>query len=223
MPNISAVPASKPLPTARASGPVRTQRKSTQARVQIGPLPAAQKARISGRISSNVSRTNETPADTHPTLPIETEPTDPTEPAQREKPAFVGLPSDDQPPASQPPDISGSVSHTSGPPNLDPTPPATDDMSVDEDISPVTPTASSPPCDCTTRVESFPALGTSALVQTSPPALLLVDEEERPGWLLRSVREFLKYGPYYLCLDKVVDLFLTQEARLGYPAKVSKS
>jgi hypothetical protein len=56
---------------------------------------------------------------------------------------------------------------------------------------------------------------------TAGPAL--VDKDERPDWLLISVREFLRHGPYYACLGKVVDLFLAQEARLGYPAKVSKS
>ena len=167
--------------------------------------------------------TNKKPADSPPVPPIEAEPTDPTEPAQPDEPTFVIHSSDNQPPTSQPlEDTPGSVSHTSGPPNLDLRPPAIGDISVDEEVFPVITTASGPPCDCVMQVRIVPALGTSALVQTSLPTLLLVDEDERPSWLLRSIREFLKYAPYYLCLNEVVDLFLTQEAQLGYPAKVSK-
>ena len=63
---------------------------------------------------------------------------------------------------------------------------------------------------------------TIALVESLPAALLFVDEDEHPDWLTRSIKEHLQYMPYYMCLGKVVDLFLTQEARLGYPAKVIK-
>ena len=188
-----------PLPATRVSGPVRTQRKSTQARMQTGPLPAVTNTRISGRTSNNIPKTNETPADTTPVSPIEAEPTDLTKPTQPGGPT--------------------PVSH----PNLlDSASPVTDDMSVDEEVLPVTTTASSPPCDSIIQVRIIPTLGTSALVQSSPPALLLVDKDERPHWLLRSVHEFLQYAPCYLCLNKVVDLFFAQEAQLGYPAKVSK-
>ena len=91
----------------------------------------------------------------------------------------------------------------------------------DEEVLPATTTTPHTLCDSTIQVKSIPTLGVSALVQTSPPTLLFIDEDERPGWLLTAVREFFDNGPYYLCLNKVVDLFLNQEARLGYPAKVS--
>ena len=78
------------------------------------------------------------------------------------------------------------------------------------------------PYDSVIQVNTFPALGTTALVETSQPALLFLDEDERPHWLLMSIKEFLRHVPYYMCLGRVVDLFLAQEARLGYPAKVSK-
>ena len=55
------------------------------------------------------------------------------------------------------------------------------------------------------------------LTETEPPMLLFEDEDVCPEWLISAVNEFLQYTPYYGCLSKAIDLFLTQEARLGYP------
>jgi hypothetical protein len=97
-------------------------------------------------------------------------------------------------------------------------------MLVDEEVLPaIATTSSTPPCDSAIQVTVVPPLGVSALVKTSLPALLFVDTDERPKWLLASIYDHLQYVPYYSCLNKVVDLFLTQEARLGYPTKASKS
>lgn len=103
-------------------------------------------------------------------------------------------------------------------------PSSTDESTPGEDVPPATTTIASSCalCDSAIEVRIVPTPGTSMLVETSEPALLSVDEDERPHWLLRSINKFLRYGPYYMCLGRVVDLFLTQEARLGYLAKVSK-
>ena len=101
-------------------------------------------------------------------------------------------------------------------------PSAPSDMSVDE-VSPAVTTVSSTLCDSMIQVRSNPAPALPSLIQTAPPNLLYADQDERPSWLLTSVQDFLQYGPYYSCLSKVVDLFLAQEARLGYPAKVRES
>jgi len=53
-----------------------------------------------------------------------------------------------------------------------------------------------------------------------PPTLLSEDEDVRPQWLVIAIRDFLQYVPYLGNLGKVVDLFLAQEARLGYPQLV---
>ena len=67
------------------------------------------------------------------------------------------------------------------------------------------------------EVGILPRLGIHVLTETEPPTLLFEDEEVRPEWLISAVKKFLRYAPYYGCLGKVVDLFLAQEARLGYP------
>ena len=190
-------------PAARASGPARPQRKSKQARMQTGPLPVQPNARIL-RNTSATSGLNKTSA-------------------------LIDHPSDNQPPTSQlPEDIPDDVSHTLTSSNRDSTSPVINvtpagEMLIDEDeeVLPATTAAPGAPCDSMIQVKFIPTLGVSALVETSPPTLLFIDKDERPGWLLTAVREFLKNGPYYLCLNKVVDLFLNQEARLGYPVKVS--
>ena len=63
----------------------------------------------------------------------------------------------------------------------------------------------------------LPRLGVHTIIETEPPTLLFEDEEVRPVWLISAVKEFLRYTPYYGRLAKAVDLFLAQEARLGYP------
>jgi hypothetical protein len=96
----------------------------------------------------------------------------------------------------------------------------TDDvMIVDEEEDP--PAAPAAPFDFTIQVQLNPILGVPALVQTLPPTLLFRDHDERPDWLIRSTNELLHPTPYYMCLNKVMDLFFAQEARLGYPDKVS--
>ena len=66
-------------------------------------------------------------------------------------------------------------------------------------------------------VGMLPRLGTLTLTETEAPALLFKDEDVRPDWLVSAVKEFLRYTPYYGGLGQVIDQFLLQEARLGYP------
>ena len=61
-----------------------------------------------------------------------------------------------------------------------------------------------------------PCLGIRAIAEMEPPTLLFEDKDMRPEWLTLAVKEFLWYTPYYGQLGKVINLFLTQEARLGY-------
>jgi len=63
------------------------------------------------------------------------------------------------------------------------------------------------------------ALGAPYLVET-PPVLLSEDEDVRPQWLITAVNNFLRFVPYVGSLGKVVDIYLAQEARLGYPKLV---
>ena len=66
----------------------------------------------------------------------------------------------------------------------------TGEMIIDEEV----PSAASPvpdtPYDSTIQVVPVPWLGASAtaLAETSLPALLYVDKDERPDWLTRSIR-----------------------------------
>ena len=183
--------------------------------MRTGPLPPALRARALNSASNKSPNTEEIPANTSIALP--------TEPGRTE-PILTTHSSGDQPPCSQVPGgISDNVSDTSAPPELlDLAPSVADYMSVDEETPPTAATPSSVGCDSVIQTTIIPALGVLALVPTSPPALLFVDKDERPNWLLTSINEHLQHVPYYLCLSKVVDLFLTQEARLGYPPKVSK-
>ena len=95
----------------------------------------------------------------------------------------------------------------------------TGELIVDEGVpAPIT-AALSAPSDSTIQVNVI--LGVATLVQTPPPTLLFADHDERPNWLIRSTNNFLQHAPYYMCLNEVVDLFFAQEARLGYPYRVS--
>jgi len=69
----------------------------------------------------------------------------------------------------------------------------------------------------------LPRLGIHTIVETEPPTRLFDDEEVRPEWLISAVKEFLRYTPFYGRLAEVIDLFLAQEARLGYPKLVMHS
>ena len=95
----------------------------------------------------------------------------------------------------------------------------TGEIIVDEDVPPAIPVPGAPP-NSAIQVEVVPALGIPALIQTPLPTLLFSDQDVRPDWLLRSTRDHLQYTPYYMCLGRVVDLFLAQEVRLGYLIKV---
>ena len=92
-----------------------------------------------------------------------------------------------------------------------------------EELHHVITAASCALCNFAIKVEITPSSGDRALIETSRPALLFADKDERPNWLLMSIYNFFQYGSYYMCLSKVVDLFLTQEARLGYLVKVRES
>ena len=187
--------------------------------MQSGPLLAAMKARVLAATSNKIPGADNTQTDTSVALPMGIGPTELIEPAQ----PGGSPPLSNQLSSQLPEDSLDCVldsSAPSQPPNF--TPPTTSEMSIDEEVPPAIPTPSSNPCDSAIQVNVIPKLGTSALVQTSPPSLLFADEDERPSWLLTSITDHLQHSPYYLCLNKVVDLFLAQEARLGYPLKVNK-
>jgi hypothetical protein len=196
-------------------------------------------------LANQTSKANEIRANTTQVTvsPIEPESIEPAEPAQPSRSTFIGDPSDDQqlPSSSQPPedDVSDSLSYTSTIPDVfdvgsdDSAPPATGpwtiidhftgEMIVDEEeVPPVPPATPGAPFDSAIQVQFIPTFGVTALVQTSLPTLLFEDTDERPDWLMISTNKFLQHVPYYMCLNKVVDLFFTQEARLGYPDKVSE-
>jgi len=90
-------------------------------------------------------------------------------------------------------------------------------MTVDEEVPPATYGAPGAPLDSMMVDEVVP--GVPGLDETPPPTLLFVDADKRPEWLIGSTIDFFKYVSYYGPLSKVVDLFFTQEANLGYPEK----
>ena len=186
--------------------------------MQTGPLPAAQKSRVKASVSNKVSKASGVPAGVSLAPPTEPELPEPTPPGFT---AIAGRSSSNQPllPKDNLDVVSNTLVH---PDSLNLAPPAIDDMSVDGEVLPATTSAPSVGCVSTIQVWTHPTLNVSTLVQTSPPALLFVDKDIRPSWLLTSIHHHLQHGPYYMCLNTVVDLFLTQESRLGYPAKVRK-
>ena len=209
-PDAPITPTSKPSPKVKKLGPARATTKSKQARMRTGPLPPALKARVLANISkSKGPRANKTSANV---LTV----------SLMDGSTNVNHQSDDEPATSQPPeDFLDSGSDTLAPLSSHSVTPLTDEMSVDEENFPAC-GALGAQYDFPIQIKIFPALGTSTLVETSPPTQFHIDKDERPRWLFVSIREFLQHGPYYLCLGEVVDLFLTQEARLGYLAKVRK-
>jgi len=64
-----------------------------------------------------------------------------------------------------------------------------------------------------------PSLDTPYLVEI-PPTLFSEDEDVRPLWLMTAVNSFLRLLPCIGSLGKVIDLYLAQDARLGYPELV---
>lgn len=91
-----------------------------------------------------------------------------------------------------------------------------DDQSTTPAPTPTVPTGLSLPG---VEVAITPHLGTAYLIET-PPTLLSEDEDVRPQWLLTAVNSFLRFVPSVGSLGKVIDLYLAQEARLGYPELV---
>ena len=215
-----------PLPEAHTSGPIRTQHQSTTARMRTGPMSAALKAHVAKQMAKGLSKTPRMPAgEVSITLKVTTNNTELIEPT------LIPQPLGDEPPPSpqSPGHISDDVPCASPPPDsLDAmtdslAPSGGDDMSVDE-VSPVAATTTfSVPCGFIIEVKFNSIAGVPYFIQTPQPNLLFVNQDERLDWLLTAVNDFLRYAPYYLCLDKVVDLFLAQEARLGYPVKVISS
>ena len=159
-------------------------------------------------------------------------------------PALATSPPDaPPPPAGDAPDddMSDSMSYTSTIPDYfevgsdDTAPPATGPwMIIDhftgemicDDNQSTPPTAAVPTTPIThagpglAGVETaITRLGDTYLIET-PPTLLSEDEEVRPQWLMTAVNSFLRLTPYFGGLGKVVDLYLAQEARLGYPQLV---
>jgi len=137
------------------------------------------------------------------------------------------------PPPSHLPNIPGDKSHLSDAPDDEsrPSNPLNDDLSgvadIEMDDSEFLITVNddalavaTPPTQSEVEVRFLPRLGVSALVESEPPALLSVDGDVRPHWLLTVTKKFLPNVPYFACLGKVIDLFLDQEARLGYPTVV---
>jgi len=176
-------------------------------------------------------------ADTGPDAPVIT--TDPAEPGvpvvAAASPGVTPLP------AAEVLDDDGdtSMSYTSTLPDVfdvgmdDSAPPATGpwtiidhftgEMIIDDDqsapsapIIPTIPVAPIGPSLAGVEVATTPRLGTTYLVEI-PPILLSEDEDVRPQWLMTAVNAFLRFVPYVGSLGKVVDLYLAQEARLGYP------
>ena len=93
-----------------------------------------------------------------------------------------------------------------------------------QSIDPVPTTQATPAAPATPALPGVetaiaPRLGTTYLVETSP-TLLSEDEDVRPQWLMTAVNSFFRFVPCIGSLGKVIDLYLAQEARLGYPELV---
>ena len=203
--------------------------------MQAGPMTPALKTRILRNRSNKAFKADDTSASATQQVtipPTRTESVETTEPIQSGESGIQ--PSLDSSPPED--DASDSLSYTSTLPDVfevgsdDSAPPATGpwmaidhltgEMIVDEEVLPATTAVADAPYDSTIQVKMI--LGVPALIQSPLPALLFVDKDERSDWLIRSINEHFQYTPYYMCLGEVFDLFLAQEARLGYPAKVAK-
>ena len=68
-------------------------------------------------------------------------------------------------------------------------------------------------------VEQPPPPDPAIVLVDTPPELLSADEDVRPQWLMTAVG-FLRCVLCFGNLGRVVDLWLAQEARLGYPRRV---
>lgn len=235
----TATPPHYPRPP-HTTGPERTKRTSV-ARMRTGPLPAHLKAKVLANIAkakkthvatAHNAPTTDTPLVMTPQMgasqgrsnpsiigtstPAELNTSDATNPLSA---TVVSIP-DNYTPSNR--------SHTSSLPDdfnmdvddLEPNPWTaidhfTGEVIIGDDNDLVIPAPTAPQTDVETGI--LPRLGIHAILETDPPTLLFEDEEVRPDWLVLAVRKFLRYIPYYGRLSKVVDLFLAQEARLGYP------
>ena len=192
------------------------------------------------------------PAITEPNIPIATTipndsdgPTIPTTPAGSGRLATTTAPPGDTAGEAPDDDASDGISFTSTIPDFfdvgsdDTAPPATgpwmiidhftgeticdDNQSIHPaptiSTTPVTPAAPALPG---VEIVIAPRLGTAYLVEMAP-TLLSEDEDVRPQWLMTAVNSFLRFVPYVGSLGKVIDLYLAQEARLGYPGLVRTS
>jgi len=130
--------------------------------------------------------------------------------------------------ATTPPESDALVPPGETPPQaVEPGDDASDNMSYTSTIPDDNPAPSSPnvPTTLTTptpaRIETATAsrLGVPYIIE-KPPTLLSEDMDVRPQWLTTAVKNFLKFVPYVGGLGTVVDLYLAQEARLGYPESV---
>ena len=217
--NVSSAPPEPPHPLAlpapllpSATGPVRVDRVSKQARLGTGPL-LRRKGQASAKTADADLRTILNDAPTNPS----------SECTDKAVAVNVGTSSD----ATNPnPDVSNDESHLSGALDDELRPSCTPDVemedsglviTVNDDALAVT----AAPTQSGVETRFLPLLGVHTIVESESPALLSVDGDVCPDWLLTVTKKHLPFVPYLGCLGKVVDLFLAQEARLGYPNVVS--
>jgi len=221
------------------TGPMPPTLKTRVSKNVLDKTSTTEKIQVNGAQSG----TNETRINIPQGIVITAKSLEPTKPAQPSRSTCTNdTPGDEQSPhgsQSQPPcedDVSDGASHTLTLPDVfdvgmdDSSPPATGPWVITDHLTSetivneegVTTTAPTALSSSTIQVEIIPALGIPVLVQTPPPALLFEDMDVRPGWLIRSINDHLQYAPYYMRLNEAVDLFFAQEARLGYPDKVSR-
>jgi hypothetical protein len=121
--DVPIVPAPESQTILPASGPVRTQRTISHARIQASPLPAVPKARVLARASNDAGEAL--------AAPIEDGPTELIVPTPLNQSTLSCCLSDEQALSSRrPDDISETVSRTSA--HLNSVPSASEEMSVDE-------------------------------------------------------------------------------------------
>ena len=228
--NVSSVPPDPPYPLAppaphppSATGPDRADRVSRQAHLATSPLPLRRKSQASAKTTDTNLQTIQDDAPTNPssectdqaiTVNVDTssDATNPNPDASNGESHLSDISGD----GSHPPDALDDELHLSGAPDIE-----MDDsefvITIDDDALAVT----TAPTQSDVETRFLPRFGVSVLTESESPTLLSVDEDVRPEWLLAVTKKFLPTVPYLGCLGKVVDLFLAQEARLGYPNVVS--
>jgi len=223
-PALPAVPIPRASSTSNSgsTGPIRTQKSQAKAR----PTPTA---RVSKRVAagSTIQTSANVPQVEIPQVDVSEVHTPGIDPPQP-----TALPSNLPQANATPTEIDGPVIATTptepdeptiGATLPDPTPSIISnafDVEMGNDWSvPPAPTIPTGPSLPGVEVAKTPHTGAAYLVET-PPTRLSEDEEVRPGWLTTAVNSFLCVIPYFGSLGKVVDLYLAQEARLGYPVLV---